>query len=196
MNQQYPSLSAQNIVAFLQTLFDNCNDAYLGEAVTVSQHMLQGATLAQRGGMPDEVIVGALLHDIGHMVSPLGTFAIDDTWDRHHENSGARLLAGYFPQVVVDCVRHHVAAKRFLCATQPDYFDRLSQASVHSLQLQGGPMTADEVAEFERLPNLETILQVRYLDEAGKCPAMNTPGFSHFAPQVQRLVDAHLQAGY
>lgn len=68
----------------------------------------------------------------------------------------------------------------------------LSQASVHSLELQGGPIDNEEVAEFEKNPNLEQIIQVRYLDEAGKRANMTTPSFSHFAPMVQRVVDQHL----
>ena len=73
---------------------------------------------------------------------------------------------------MINCGRHHVATKRYPCATWPEYFDRLSQASVHSLMLQGGPMSPQEVAEFERNPNLDDILQVHFLDEAGKEPAM------------------------
>ena len=85
-----------------------------------------------------------------------------------------------------------MAAKRYLCATRPSYFARLSSASVHTLELQGGPMNDQEVATFEANPNLEKIIQVRYLDEAGKDPDLKTPSFSHFAPMVQRVVDRHL----
>ena len=183
------------IVAFLGDIFDRCGDEeYLGEPVTMAQHMLQGATLAQQQGLPDEVIVAALLHDIGHFTSEFGSFTMQDTQDRFHEDAGAEVLQPFFPTLVTDCVRHHVAAKRYLCATRPSYFDRLSEASVHSLNLQGGPMTADEVAAFEQNPNLPKIIQVRYLDEAGKSPDMITPDFWHFAPIVQRVVDAHLTA--
>lgn len=183
------------IVAFLGDIFDRCGDEeYLGEPVTMAQHMLQGATLAQQQGLPDEVIVAALLHDIGHFTSEFGSFTMQDTQDRFHEDAGAEVLQPFFPTLVTDCVRHHVAAKRYLCATRPNYFDRLSEASVHSLNLQGGPMTADEVAAFEQNPNLPKIIQVRYLDEAGKSPDMITPDFWHFAPIVQRVVDAHLTA--
>ena len=98
------------------------------------------------------------------------------------------------PSVITDCCRYHVAAKRYLCATKPEYFNRLSAASVHTLELQGGPMSADEVAEFEANPNLKEIIQVRYLDEAGKRADMETPEFAHFAPMVQRMVDRHLGA--
>jgi predicted HD phosphohydrolase len=152
--------------------------------------MLQGATIAEQNGQPDEIIVGALLHDIGHFTSEFGTFTMDDTEDRHHEDAGAEVLERFFPSVVTDCCRYHVAAKRYLCATKPSYFKRLSEASVHSLNLQGGPMNAQEVAEFEKNPNLKEIIAVRYLDEAGKIAGMKTPDFNHFAPRVQRLVDA------
>ena len=97
--------------------------------------------------------------------------------------------------MVTDCVRHHVAAKRYLCATKPDYFGRLSEASVHSLNLQGGPMSKAEAAEFEKNPNLAEIVKVRYLDDAGKQADMKTPPFSHYAPMIQRLVDAHCGTG-
>ena len=52
-------------------------------------------------------------------------------------------------------------------------------------------MTVGEVAEFERNPNVRDIVAVRYLDDAGKDPDMQTPNFAHFAPMVQRVVDAH-----
>ncbi|WP_428642224.1 (R)-1-hydroxy-2-trimethylaminoethylphosphonate oxygenase [Roseibium sp.] len=188
----YSDLSRDNIVAFLGDIFERCGDEeYLGEPVTMAQHMLQGATLAEQNGLDEEVIVGALLHDIGHFTSEFGTFSMDDTEDRYHEEAGAEVLSRFFPTVITDCVRYHVAAKRYLCATKPDYFKRLSEASVHSLNLQGGPMTAEEVAEFEKNPNLKKIIQVRYLDEAGKQPEMETPDFWHFAPMVQRIVDKH-----
>jgi predicted HD phosphohydrolase len=119
---------------------------------------------------------------------------MEDTEDRFHEEAGAKVLAEFFPSVITDCVRYHVAAKRYLCATKPDYFGRLSEASIHSLNLQGGPMDADEVTEFEKNPNLKKIVQVRYLDEAGKRPDMETPDFWHFAPMVQRIVDGHCAA--
>jgi phosphonate degradation associated HDIG domain protein len=188
-------LDSGNIVAFLEDIFERRGgEEYLGEPVTMAQHMLQGATIAEKNGMPEVVIVAALLHDIGHFTSEFGTYSPDDTHDRHHEEAGAEVLAAFFPTLVTDCVRYHVAAKRYLCATKPEYFKRLSAASVHTLGLQGGPMTAEEVAEFQKNENLERIIQVRYLDEAGKHPDMETPPFRHFAPMVQRIVDAHCGA--
>lgn len=185
-------LTKDTIVAFLADIFERRGgEEYLGEPVTMAQHMLQGATIAEQNGQSEIIIVAALLHDIGHFTSEFGMFQMDDTEDRYHEDAGAEVLQEFFPTVVTDCVRYHVAAKRYLCATKPSYFDRLSEASVHSLNLQGGPMNADEVAEFEKNPNLRDIITVRYLDEAGKHPDMETPDFAHFAPMVQRVVDAH-----
>ncbi len=189
-----PELTRDTIVAFLGDIFDRRGgEEYLGEPVTMAQHMLQGATFAEQQGLGEDIIVAALLHDIGHFTSEFGTYRTDDTQDRHHEEAGAQVLAAFFPTLVTDCVRHHVAAKRYLCATRPSYFDRLSAASVHTLNLQGGPMSADEVVAFETNPNLAEIIQVRYLDEAGKVADMITPDYAHFAPIVQRVVDRHLE---
>ncbi len=191
-NPDFPTLAPQNIVAFIGDIFERCGDEeYLGEPVTMAEHMLQGATIAEQNGQDKVIIVDALLHDIGHFTSEFGTFSMEDTEVRYHEEAGAEVLSQFFPSVITDCVRYHVAAKRYLCATRPDYFKRLSPATVHSLNLQGGPMSDEEVVEFERNPNLKEILQVRYLDEAGKRADMETPPFSHFAPVVQRIVDRH-----
>ncbi len=185
-------LNSDTIIDFLGSIFERRGgEEYLGEPVNMGQHMLQGATIAQQNNQPEEIIIGALLHDIGHFTSEFGTFSMDDTEDRHHEDAGAEVLEKFFPRVVTDCARYHVAAKRYLCATKPEYFNRLSEASVHSLNLQGGPMNAEEVAAFEKIPNVEQIIAVRYLDDAGKRPDMVTPDFWHFAPMAQRLVDLH-----
>jgi len=140
------------------------------------------------------IIVSALLHDIGHFTSEFGTFSMDDVEDKFHEDAGAEVLEPFFPTLVTDCVRYHVAAKRYLCAAKPSYFKRLSEASIHSLNLQGGPMNADEVAAFEKNPNLKDIVKVRYYDEAGKRADLETKPFSYYAPMVQRVVDAHAGA--
>lgn len=195
MKPDFSRLNADNIVAFIADIFARRGgEEYLGEPVTMAEHMLQGATIAEQNGQSEEIIVGALLHDIGHFTSEFGTYHPDDTADRHHEDAGEAVLAPFFPPVVTDCVKYHVAAKRYLCATKPAYFKRLSPASVHTLELQGGPMSDNEVAEFRKNPNLKEIIAVRYLDEAGKRADMETPDFAHFAPMVQRMVDRHVQS--
>ncbi len=188
-------LTSRNVVAFLENIFERRGgEEYLGEPVTMAEHMLQGATIAEHRGDDELIVVAALLHDIGHFVSEFGMFSMSDTKDKYHEEAGAQVLEKYFPPLVTDCVRYHVAAKRYLCATNSDYFNQLSEASVHSLHLQGGPMSAEEVVEFEQNPNLKDIVAVRYLDDAGKSADMLTPSFSHFAPMVQRVVDRHCEA--
>ena len=147
--------------------------------------------MAEKSREPDEIIIGTLLHDIGHFTSEFGTFSMEDTEDRYHEDAGAAVLEQFFPKIITDCCRHHVAAKRYLCATDPEYFQKLSTASIHSLNLQGGPMSEAELKDFEKNPNLKKILKVRLYDDAGKIPDMITPSFWHFAPLVQKMVDSH-----
>lgn len=186
------TLTAGSIVAFLGDIFDRRGgEEYLGEPVTMAEHMLQGAHFAEKAGEPEVIIVAALLHDVGHFTSEFGTFSMDDVKDKFHEDAGVEVLGPFFPTLVTDCVRYHVAAKRYLCATKPSYYDRLSEASIHSLNLQGGAMNVDEVAEFEMNPNVKEIVKVRYYDDAGKRDDLETEPFSHYAPMVQRVVDAH-----
>ena len=192
MKHSVTNLNAKNIVDFIGSIFEKRGDEeYLGEPVTMGQHMLQGATMAEKSREPDEIIIGTLLHDIGHFTSEFGTFSMEDTEDRYHEDAGAAVLEQFFPKVITDCCRHHVAAKRYLCATDPEYFQKLSTASIHSLNLQGGPMSEAELKDFEKNPNLKKILKVRLYDDAGKIPDMITPSFWHFAPLVQKMVDSH-----
>ena len=192
MKRSVTNLNAKNIVDFIGSIFEKRGDEeYLGEPVTMGQHMLQGATMAEQSREPDEIIIGTLLHDIGHFTSEFGTFSMEDTEDRYHEDAGAAVLEQFFPKVITDCCRHHVAAKRYLCATDPEYFQKLSTASIHSLNLQGGPMSEAELKDFEKNPNLKKILKVRLYDDAGKIPDMITPSFWHFAPLVQKMVDSH-----
>ena len=192
MKRSVTNLNAKNIVDFIGSIFEKRGDEeYLGEPVTMGQHMLQGATMAEKSREPDEIIIGTLLHDIGHFTSEFGTFSMEDTEDRYHEDAGAAVLEQFFPKVITDCCRHHVAAKRYLCATDPEYFQKLSTASIHSLNLQGGPMSEAELKDFEKNPNLKKILKVRLYDDAGKIPDMITPSFWHFATLVQKMVDSH-----
>ena len=113
-------LSPDTIVAFLADIFERRGgEEYLGEPVTMAEHMLQGAYLAEQQGESEDIIVAALLHDIGHFTSEFGTFSMEDTHDKHHEEAGAEVLEEFFPSIVIDCVRYHVAAKRYICAATP-----------------------------------------------------------------------------
>jgi predicted HD phosphohydrolase len=87
-------------------------------------------------------------------------------------------------------VRLHVASKRYLCATDPDYFSKLSASSVHTLKIQGGPMDAAEVAEFETNDNYRDAVRLRIWDDLGKDPAMKTGSLEHFLDIVREVADA------
>jgi len=189
---KFDKLTQTNIVGFLGDIFERCgSEEYLGEPVTMAEHMLQSAHFAEEANEPEAIIVASLLHDIGHFTSELGTFSMDDIDDRYHEQAGSRVLERFFPELVTDCIRQHVAAKRYLCATKPEYFKRLSEASIHSLKLQGGLMNEEEVAAFEKNPNLREIVKVRHYDDAGKRAGLTTPNFSYYAPMIQRIVDTY-----
>jgi phosphonate degradation associated HDIG domain protein len=189
------SLNARTIVQFLADIFQRRGqEEYLGEPVTMAEHMLQGAHFAEKAGESEAVVVAALLHDIGHFTSEFGTFSMQDTDDRFHEAAGAQVLEPFFPKLVIDCVHYHVAAKRYLCAVDKAYYDRLSTASIHSLNLQGGAMSTDEVARFEKQPDLQAIVSVRRYDDQGKVAGLKTPEFSHYVPAIERVVAAHLAA--
>lgn len=91
-------LSSQNIVAFLGEIFERRGDEeYLGEPVTMAEHMLQSAWFAEQAGEPDIVVIAALLHDIGHFTSEFGMFSMEDTEDRFHEEAGAEILFEFSP---------------------------------------------------------------------------------------------------
>ena len=188
------NLTRETIVPFLASIFRRRGaEEYLGEPVTIAEHMLQGAALAESEGASDELVAAALLHDIGHFTSEFGTYTPDDVEDKHHDDAGAEVLAPFFPPLVTECVRLHVAAKRFLCATDRTYFAKLSSASVHTLSLQGGPMSSGEVEAFRRNPFHAEAVRVRIWDEGGKVRGMRTKPFRDYEPLLQRVVDGHLE---
>ena len=192
-NTQDPKLTVtrENIVEFIADIFQRRGtDSYLGESVTMSQHMLQGALQAENNGANDEIIAAALLHDIGHYTSEFPADMVGVGQDNYHEEAGARLLAPFFSQRIVSCVRYHVPAKRYLCVIDQTYYDDLSDASKHTLSLQGGLMSAEEMQEFAATPYLEDILQVRRWDDLAKDPLQKTPPFSYYQPILKRLVGA------
>jgi phosphonate degradation associated HDIG domain protein len=161
-------------------------EAYLGEPVTVAVHMLQCAALARAEAAPDTLVAAALLHDVGHLIGG-GDHALDDGVDHGHEQAAADFLAGHLPPAVVEPIRLHVAAKRYLCATDGAYFERLTMASRHSLLLQGGVMTAAEIASFECEPFHREAIRVRGWDDGGKTPGRTTPTFEDHLPLLHRL---------
>src|SRR6516162_3828711 len=134
------------VVERIFTLFpQKRNGAYFGQADTETEHALQCAHLAEQSGAGPEQIVAALLHDVGHLLHDLPEDVAERGVDGRHEEAGAAWPKRYFGPAVVDAVRLHVAAKRYLCAVEPQYRGGLSEASLRSLRLQGGPMSPAEV---------------------------------------------------
>ena len=152
---------------------------YLGEPVTIGEHMLQAGALAEAAGADRPLVAAALLHDIGHVLGGA---------DTRHGEAGARWLSQWFGEAVTEPVRLHVAAKRYLCAVEPGYFGLLSAESVRTLSRQGGPMTAEEAAAFEALPHAADAVAVRRWDDEAKDPAVTPPEFAHFAALLGALV--------
>jgi phosphonate degradation associated HDIG domain protein len=148
------------------------------------QHALQAATLAEGEDAGAALVTAALLHDIGHMVHDLGHNPADQGIDDRHEELGHDWLVRWFGPEVTEPVRLHVAAKRYLCAVDETYFGKLSRDSVQSLALQGGPMSPEEVAAFEALPEHAAAVRLRRWDEAAKVKDLQVPGFEHFAVAV------------
>jgi predicted HD phosphohydrolase len=144
------------------------------------------AWLAEKDGLGDAMIAASLLHDIGHLVHNLGDNPADAGIDDEHELLGHAWLVQHFGPEVTEPVRLHVAAKRYLCAAEADYFAKLSPDSVKSLSLQGGPMSAEELAAFEAGPYSAAAVQLRRYDEQAKVKGLQTPDVAHFMPAVAR----------
>jgi [1-hydroxy-2-(trimethylamino)ethyl]phosphonate dioxygenase len=159
--------------------------AYFGEAVTETEHALQCAHLAEESGAGGELIVAALVHDVGHLLHDLGEDIADRGQDGRHEECGAAWLATHFGPAVVDPVRLHVSAKRYLCAVEPAYHAGLSPASRVSLALQGGPFTQCDVRQFEQEVWFRSAVAVRRWDDAAKVPGLGVPGLEHYRPHLE-----------
>jgi len=160
--------------------------AYFGERVSMTEHCLQAAWFATQESAPSSLVVAALLHDIGHLVVSVPDDIADWTSDAHHEEVGSEWLARRMQPEISQPVRLHVPAKRYLCATDPSYFAMLSEASVVTLRLQGGPMSADEVKQFETQPCFREALRVRRWDDQGKVAGLVTPGLETY----RELIDS------
>ncbi|MGW2947983.1 2-trimethylaminoethylphosphonate dioxygenase [Streptomyces sp. NPDC001226] len=161
---------------------------YLGEPVTMAQHMLQAGARAEAAGAPPHLVAAALLHDLGHVDGEVVTgLELMAGTDNRHSHTGADLLGRWFGPEVTEPVRLHVAAKRYLCAVEPDYYDQLSEASKYTLKVQGGVMTPEQAAEFAALPGAADAVAVRRWDEEAKDPNADTPPFEHFLPLLAAL---------
>ena len=170
------------VVEEIEALFARHGSESYGEGVTMLQHALQTAALAQAEGADDSLAIAALLHDVGHFLQPT-----DDSYGYHkHDRSGGEWLARRFGAAVSEPVRLHVTAKRYLCATETDYFGKLSAASVHSLGKQGGPMSAQESTAFAALPHAEAAVRLRRWDDGGKVDGMHVPDLRSYRERIAR----------
>ncbi|HEY2037267.1 MAG TPA: HD domain-containing protein [Steroidobacteraceae bacterium] len=161
--------------------------AYFGEAVSMTEHGLQAAHFAELEGAADAVVAAALLHDIGHLIASVPDDIADWSVDARHEATGARWLGKWFGAEVAEPVRLHVRAKRYLCAIDPTYFSQLSPASVLTLKLQGGPMSAEEVAGFEAEPGYREAVAVRLCDDRGKIAGLATRRLQDYRELLRSL---------
>jgi phosphonate degradation associated HDIG domain protein len=162
--------------------------AYMGEAVSEQEHALQSALAAEQEHAPDWQVVAALLHDVGHLLHAHGEDCADRGIDARHEDLGAAWLRDRLGPRVAELVRLHVDAKRFLCATDTAYRATLSPASILSLQLQGGPMAAEEIEAFRSHPLGEAAIALRRWDDQAKIPGMLTPPLEHYLPRIAHVV--------
>lgn len=171
----------------MQLFLERGTSAYFGEGVSVAEHGLQAAHFARLAGAPAALIIAALLHDIGHLLTAVADDPDDWVEDACHEKSGARWLGSRFPAEVTEPVRLHVPAKRFLCATDPRYVALLSPASLVTLKLQGGPMSVLEVTEFKAAAFYQQAVAVRRWDDRAKVVGLATPDFADYVPEIQTL---------
>jgi [1-hydroxy-2-(trimethylamino)ethyl]phosphonate dioxygenase len=161
--------------------------AYFGESVSMTEHALQAAHFARAEAAPPSLIIAALLHDIGHLIEEVPDDIADWTSDARHELIGGRWLAQRFPPQVSEPVRLHVPAKRYLCATDDHYIAKLSPASVATLKLQGGPMSAHEVAHFETERFHQDAVRIRRWDDQGKVAGLTTPSLADYRAMIEGL---------
>ena len=170
------------------SVFLNYGDRHYGEHVSELQHALQTAEFARQFGEADDVVLSCLLHDYGHMLHDLGENIAQHGIDAKHEELGVELLKGMFPDAILEPIRQHVAAKRYLCWKIPAYADGLSESSQLSLQLQGGPMNDDEAQQFESNPHYESCVKVRRYDDMGKVPDMPTAELESYRPLIEKYL--------
>jgi [1-hydroxy-2-(trimethylamino)ethyl]phosphonate dioxygenase len=159
-------------------------------AVTQKEHALQSADLATKRGLGDALVIAALFHDLGHLLVGDDLNLAEQGVDDLHEETSANALAKLFGNDVAEPVRLHVAAKRYLCAVNPAYYDKLSEDSRQSLLLQGGPMSPLEVAAFDKLDHRAAALALRLIDDEAKVAGVKTPGLESYRAMANRLQKA------
>jgi phosphonate degradation associated HDIG domain protein len=163
-------------------------EQYSGEPVTQLQHALQTAHLAEQSDADDALVTACLLHDLGHLLNHRGETptlrGIDDT----HQYFALPFLRGLFPDTVLDAIKLHVDAKRYLCHVDEGYYARLSDDSKRSLALQGGVFDATAAAAFLAQPGARNAVQLRQWDDLAKQVELPTPSLAHFLDRASACV--------
>jgi len=175
----------------IEALFrDKGHAQYSGEPVSQLEHALQSAHLAEEEGADDELVTAALLHDLGHLLNDQGETPSLRGIDDLHQFFALPFLRGVFPDRVLDAIRWHVDAKRYLCATRPAYWAGLSDDSKRSLVLQGGVFSADEAREFIGRPHAQDAVRLRLWDDKAKKSNHTTPDLAHYLARARRCMTA------
>jgi hypothetical protein len=158
------------------------------ENISQTEHALQCALLAQQADATDELVAAALLHDVGHLLQLQSNKGkADFSFDDLHENLGANFLSSTFGPNVTQPIALHVQAKRYLCSVIPSYEAELSEGSQRSLELQGGPMSANESAEFSKSEYFEDAVNIRKWDDLAKVENVISGKFADFVPLLKRI---------
>ena len=147
--------------------FINNKSLYIGDKVTMSEHMIQTAMLAEKAKCSDDLICSSLLHDYGHFILESPAELVTINIDGQHEDIGYEYLKKFFRKEIVGPIKYHVLAKRYL-AKDKKYFDLLSEASKKSLELQGGVLNQEECNKFEAQEYFKSAILLRKFDEAAK----------------------------
>lgn len=158
---------------------------YGDERVSQLAHAIQCGWLAEKAGASSALVTAALLHDIGHMVNPDDRAATRRGQDGFHEVVACDYLAKWYGPEVTEPIMWHVAAKRYLTATEPDYFSTLSAGSVRSLELQGGPFSEEKASLFIDRPYAEDAVRLRRWDDDAKVLGLETPPLEHFRSHLE-----------
>lgn len=176
----------------IQILFDYLTkhgDENYEEDVTQMQHGLQAAYLAREAGQDAEYITAALFHDIGHILADDPEEKNNPTLvDDNHEDIAASLLNGIFSDKVIEPIRLHVAAKRYLCSVDKDYYEGLSEPSQKSFHLQGGHLSASEIEAFEANPHYKEAVQLRIWDDKAKDVTADVPTLEAYRNIVTQVL--------
>lgn len=154
---------------------------YGNAGVNQLEHALQCATLAEAANQSDEMVVACLFHDLGHLLHNFGVRAADQGIDDRHEYRVIPRLQSMFSPAVLEPIRLHVQAKRYLCAVDISYWDQLSVGSKETLELQGELFSEQEAKTFIAQPYAQEAVQLRRWDDISKVIGLQTPDFQHFA---------------